>query len=419
MSENPETSTAEPTPSFFARAGVQTEVLPIGPGIPFGLERVYNDELGIGGVYGSWGASYDNAALRTFIEGRLGEPMKDDEVMNLAELGFLHRHHLPVLSEADHLELELEVGARLLREAARVNGWDPSEVQGVLLGMSGPVATDYVTQVARRAGLPEHVLKVSVHKACDGSMGALHLALNPDLTAENQVNVAEALHGKKVLVGGIEGLSRFTSRARDKNALQLFGNGAGVIGVIPGQTMKFLVGRSHEAFDQEGLLEVRMFYPYTGSADGASLVEVSQESPDHVRVAGRMHEPEDGSPVVMAGLMGMVKLFVRTGVQVVAEVMRDYQALMQRLGTPDKPIAVAIVHHANYKINQLKAKQLGKEGIRFPMPWLLSEFGNVSAASNMIAFLRQLPHIRPGDHVLFDGFGAGTYYDVMAVAFGR
>jgi len=418
MSEHPEPITAETTPSFFARAGVQTEVLPIGPGIPFGLERVFNAELGIGGVYGSWGASYDNAALRSFIEGRLGESMKDDEMMNLAELGFLHRHHLPDLSEADHLELELEVGARLLREAAHVNGWDPSEVQGVLIGMSGPVATDYVTQIARRAGLPEHVLKVSVHKACDGSMGALHLALNPELTAENQINVAEALQGKKVLVGGIEGLSRFTSRARDKNALQLFGNGAGVIGVIPGQTMKFLVGRSHEAFDQEGLLEVRMFYPYTGSSDGGSLVEVSQDSPDHVRVAGRMHEPEDGSPVVMAGLMGMVKLFVRTGVQVVAEVMRDYQALMQRLGTPDKAIAVAIVHHANYKINQLKAKQLGKEGIRFPMPWLLSEFGNVSAASNMIAFLRQLPHIRPGDHVLFDGFGAGTYYDVMAVAFG-
>jgi len=53
------------------------------------------------------------------------------------------------------------------------------------------------------------------------------------------------------------------------------------------------------------------------------------------------------------------------------------------------------------------------------MPWLLSEFGNVSAASNMIAFLRQLPHIHRGDHVLFDGFGAGTYYDVLAVAFGR
>ena len=413
------TTAATPAQSFFERPGVQQAILPIGPGIPLGLESISSPELGIGGVYGSWGTSYDNQALRGFIERRLGESMKDEEMMNLAELGFVRRHHLPDLSEAEHLELELEVGARLLREAARVNGWGPSEVQGVLIGMSGPVADDYVVQIARRAGIPDDALKVSVHKACDGSMGALHLALNPALAAPGQVNIAETLRGKKVLVGGIEGLSRFTSRARDKNALQLFGNGAGVIGIIPGQTMKFLVGKSHEAFDIEGLLEVRMFYPYSGPKQaGEPLVEVSREAPNHVRVAGLMHEPEDGSPVVMAGLMGMVKLFVRNGVQVVADVMREYQALMSKLGTPDKPIAVGIVHHANYKINQLKAKQLGKEGIRFPMPWLLSEFGNVSAASNMIAFLRQLPKIRPGDHVLFDGFGAGTYYDVMAVALG-
>ena len=130
-----------------------------------------------------------------------------------------------------------------------------------------------------------------------------------------------------------------------------------------------------------------------------------------------MHEPEDGTPIVMAGLMGMVKLFVRTGVQVVSDVYRDYQDMMIHIGS-DKPISLGIVHHANYKINMLKAKQLLKKGIQFSMPWLLNDFGNVSAASNMIAFLRQLPAIKPGDHVLFDGFGAGTYYDVMAVAFG-
>jgi 3-oxoacyl-[acyl-carrier-protein] synthase III len=77
---------------------------------------------------------------------------------------------------------------------------------------------------------------------------------------------------------------------------------------------------------------------------------------------------------------------------------------------------VAIAHHANLKINQIKGKHLAREGINLPMPWLLSDFGNVSAASNMIAFLRYLPALNPGDHVLFDGFGAGTYYDVVAVA---
>jgi 3-oxoacyl-[acyl-carrier-protein] synthase III len=89
-----------------------------------------------------------------------------------------------------------------------------------------------------------------------------------------------------------------------------------------------------------------------------------------------------------------------------------------KVGIPGKEIAVAIVHHANYKINQLKEKHLLREGVQIPMPWLIKDFGNVSAASNMIAFLRGLSKMLPGEHVLIDGFGAGTYYDVLAVRLG-
>ena len=198
----------------------------------------------------------------------------------------------------------------------------------------------------------------------------------------------------------------------------MFGNGAGIIGVIPGENMKFLVGEAYEAFDEKGVLEVSMYYPHSRQRiEGQSLIEVSKAGENHFRVAGMMHEPESGDPVVMAGPMGMVKLFVRTGVKVVRRVYTRYQSLMEELGTP-KDITVAIVHHANYKINRLKAKRLQNSGINLSMPWILSEFGNVSAASNMIAFLRKLPSIKPGDHVLFDGFGAGTYYDTFAVSLG-
>lgn len=408
----------EPTSSFYDRPNVQHETIPVGGGIPFGIERVSNPEVGIGGAYGTWGDSYDNLRLPGLIETRLGEPLTDGERMNLAELGFLNRQHIPDhLTDAEHLELEIEVGSRLLREAARANGWDPGEVQAVLIGMSGPIANDYVEQICHRAGIPASALKVSIHKACDGSVGGLNLALNPTLAAPGQRNLAEELLGKKVLVGGIEGLSRFVARAHDKSALQLFGNGAGVIGVIPGGSMNFLVGKNHEAFDKEGVLEVRMYYPHSRQvAPGQSRVEITQEDDTHIRFAGLMHEPENGAAISMAGPMGMVKLFVRNGVQVVADVYQAYRQLMEKLGTPDKTFVTGIVHHANYKINLLKAKHLKNLGIQFPMPWLISDFGNVSAASNMIAFLRQLPSLKPGDHVLFDGFGAGTYYDVLAVS---
>ncbi|HNB36245.1 MAG TPA: 3-oxoacyl-[acyl-carrier-protein] synthase III C-terminal domain-containing protein [Anaerolineales bacterium] len=405
--------------SFYDRPNVEKSTIPVAGGVPLGLQSVFNLELGIGGVFGSWGNSYSNDALPSFVEERLGAPLNTDDILNLSELGFDYRQHIPVLAEDDHLQLELEVGARLLRKAIQVCGWDASDVAGVLIGMSGPVAGDYLDKISSMAGIPESALKVSVHKACDGSMGALHLALNPELSKPGQLNVAEYLHGKKVLVGGIEGLSRFTSGAKDKNALQLFGNGMGVIGIIPGETIKLLVGKTFENYDNEGLLAVKMYYPHSHpDTDSETLLDVVQEG-NNIRVAGLMNEPKDGASIEMAGLMGMVKLFVRTGVQVVEDVYREYQSLMDKIGNSGKSITMGIVHHANFKINALKAKHLSKLGIEFPMPWLLNDFGNVSAASNIIAFLRKLPEFKLGDHILFDGFGAGTYYDVMAVSMGE
>jgi 3-oxoacyl-[acyl-carrier-protein] synthase III len=408
--------------SFFERPNVEMGVISIGQGIPFGMERVSNPAVGIGGVYGTWGDSYDNETLPLFLEQRLGRPLSPNERLNLADLGFLSRHHLPLnLTGEEHRQLEIEIGSRFLREAIKACNWQPSEVDAVLIGMSAPISEDYLNQITKAAGIPESALKVAIHKACDGSTSSLHLALNPELPENEQLdqNIAESLYGKKVLVGGIEGLSRFIISSHDPIALQMFGNAAGVVGVIPGQTMKFLAGKSREVFDDEGVLQVAMYYPHSKqNFDGSSNVDVTEPLEHNIRVAGLMHEPEDGSSIAMAGPMGMVKLFVRTGVQVVRDVYAAYQTKLDELGMAGRSVAVAIVHHANYKINKLKEKHLQNEGIIMPMPWLLSEFGNVSAASNMIAFLRELPNLKPFDHVLIDGFGAGTYYDALAVELG-
>jgi len=407
--------------SFYEQPQVKVGTIPVGEGVLVGTERVFHPEIGIGGAYGTWGLGYDNEALDGVLRTHFGEAFSDEDRMDLSQLGFVSRHHAPELTPEEHLELEVAVGAHFLREAAAANGWKPEEVEGVMIGMTLPVTDDYTERIARAAGIPESAIKVSIHKACDGSMGALHLLLNPDLFVHQQMkrNLAQELAGKKVLVGGIEGLSRYVRASYDKSALQLFGNGVGIIGVVPGVNMKFLVGEAHEAFDEKGVLEVSMTYPHSRQrVEGQSLIEVSQAGENHFRVAGLMHEPGDGTPVVMAGPMGMVKLFVRTGVKVVRKVYTRYQSMMDEMGSP-KEISFAIVHHANLKINRLKAKRLRDIGIDLKMPWVVSEFGNVSAASNMIAFLRKLPSVKPGDHILFDGFGAGTYYDTFAVSLGE
>jgi 3-oxoacyl-[acyl-carrier-protein] synthase III len=402
-------------PSFFERPGVELETIAVGPGVPLGIERVSNPSIGIGGAYGSWGACCDNSELPATVEHILGHSLESGP-LNVGDFGFLYRHHLPDLTDAEHQEVEILVGTRFITEAAHAAGWEPGEVDAILIGISTPVVPDYVDRIAAAAGVPESSLKVSVHKACDGSVAALNLALNPSLHAGGMhPNLAEELRGKKVLVGGIEGLSRVMHKTLDPQALQLFGNGAGLIGLIPGETMSFIAGSSQEVYDEEGLLQVRMTYPHSR----ASLLEVQDTGEHSLRIAGLQHEPEIGAgPVVMAGPMGMVKLFVRNGVTSFRNAYGSYRDRMSRMGMPGKDVAVAFVHHANFKINLLKAKQLAKEGVTIPMPWLLNDFGNVSAASTMIAFLRKLRDLSNGDHVMFDGFGAGSYYDVVAVELG-
>ncbi|MCK4898444.1 MAG: hypothetical protein KAS38_06695, partial [Anaerolineales bacterium] len=282
--------------SFYAQPGVQLYEIPVRGGIPLGVELVTNPEVGIGGAYGAWGQSYDNKSLPAYIESVREEPLGEHEKLDLSPLGFVNRHHVPLLTDKEHLEVEVEAGARFLTAAAHACGWEPQEVEAVLVGMSGPASDDYTELITNRAGIPKNALKVSVHKACDGSVGGLHFLLNPELEEHQRLkrNIAEELYGKKVLVGGIEGLSRFMQRSRDTTALQLFGNGAGIIGVVPGETMEFLVGKTHEVYDKNGVLAVHMYYPHSGtSGAGQGMIEVSQVGGNHIRVAGLMHEPED------------------------------------------------------------------------------------------------------------------------------
>lgn len=404
--------------SFFDQENVKVEELPYGSGVPIGIEQVTHAETGIGGAYGTWGNPIHNDYLTEYVEGRVERSLFESEVLDLAPLGFNWRHHIQDLDDDDHYAVEIEVGTRMLRNAAQACGWEPNEIGGVLIGCSGPISHDFTVQIARAAGIPESALKVSIHKACDSSMSGLHLSLNPNLSANRDagMNIADELRGKKVLVGGIEGLSRFIRWSQDTFAMQIFGNGAGVIGLIPGENMKFLVGHTHDVFDENGTLAVRMYYPHARNENAAEAMEDVQEAGEnHIRVAGFMHEPEGGAPLSMESPMGMVKLFVRTGVEFIKDAYSAYRDQVETSALGEVQFATAVVHHANYKINQLLKKNLIKHGVELPMPWVLSEFGNVSAASNMIAFLRQLKGMRAGDHILLYGFGAGTYYDAIAV----
>ncbi|MCK7479310.1 MAG: hypothetical protein M0C28_19565 [Candidatus Moduliflexus flocculans] len=47
------------------------------------------------------------------------------------------------------------MGRRFLVEAMKACNWEPSEVEAVLIGMSAPLAEDYLNQITLAAGIPE------------------------------------------------------------------------------------------------------------------------------------------------------------------------------------------------------------------------------------------------------------------------
>src|SRR4030067_1377150 len=141
--------------SFFNQPAVEKGVIQVEKGVPFCLTRVSNKALGIGGVYGTWGESYDNSSLPNLLESRMGKPLPPEERLNLAELGFVSRHHISLLSHEQNTQVEVEVGARFLREAMRACGWEAEEVEGLLIGMSAPITEDYLDRIAGAAGIPE------------------------------------------------------------------------------------------------------------------------------------------------------------------------------------------------------------------------------------------------------------------------
>src|ERR1041385_1796809 len=123
--------------SFFDRPNVEKGIINVGQGIPFGIECVTNSSIGIGGVYGTWGQSYDNESLPSFLEQRLGHPIPANEKLNLSELGFRNRHHVPLnLTREEHTRLEVEIGTKFLKEAIQACNWQPADRKSTRLNSS-------------------------------------------------------------------------------------------------------------------------------------------------------------------------------------------------------------------------------------------------------------------------------------------
>jgi 3-oxoacyl-[acyl-carrier-protein] synthase-3 len=276
-------------------------------------------------------------------------------------------------------ESTLTLAVQAAREALKVADVPPSALDMVICATTSPEylcpATACLVQDA--LGAPK-AGAFDLNAACSGFVYALSMARSLVLTGDADY----------VLVVGAETLTRFLDWT-DRNTCILFGDGAGAV----------LVAASHEP---GGILSCVL----GSDGSGGDLLIVpaggSAHPPTMETVASRMHVLKmDGKAVF------------RFAVQAMADGTREAVA---RAGLSLAEVDLVIPHQANTRIIQSSVvKQL-----KIPEQKVfvnLEKYGNTSAASIPIALCEAIAagRVRPGQNLVFAGFGAGLTWGATAV----
>lgn len=255
-------------------------------------------------------------------------------------------------------------------QALDVADLKPSEVQLIIVATSSPEHTFPAT-----AALVQDAIGASqagafdLSAACTGFIFALNMA--------TQAIRSGALDN--ALVIGAETLSRLVNWD-DRNTCILFGDGAGAFVLQASETPGGVLQAVMRADGSGGDL---LSLPAGGSKIPASAESVAQ---------GLHYIHMDGKAVF------------RFATSVMADAVRQ---VVERGGLTLDQIDLVVPHQANLRIIQSAAR-----GLKMPMERFfvnLERYGNTSTASIPIATCEAVAQgrIRPGDRVVFVGFGAG------------
>ncbi|MCD6351687.1 MAG: ketoacyl-ACP synthase III [Armatimonadetes bacterium] len=264
------------------------------------------------------------------------------------------------------LDLAAGAGAKAIEDA----GLQPEQIEFIIVAT---FTGDY--PLPATANLLQARLKCGQASGFDLGSGCTGFVLGL-VSASALVQTATFDH---VLVVAAEALTRVTNW-EDRSTCVLFGDGAGAVVVGPTEAGHGVLGSALIGQGEWGHLLV--------IPAGGSKQPVDEE-------ALRTHADK----IVMEG-HDVFRLSVR-GVPVVCE-----QAL-DRAGVTADDIEWVIMHQANKRIMDAAAKRFGWDADHIPIT--IDKYGNTSAASMPITLddVYRQGRMKPGDHVLFIGFGAG------------
>lgn len=282
----------------------------------------------------------------------------------------------------DPQETTATLGLAAARKALAVADVHPGKVDLIICSTSSPEHLFPSTASIIQDGLgATNAGAFDLSAACSGFVYALSMARGHILAGDAEY----------VLVIGAETLSRMVDWT-DRNTCVLFGDGAGAVLVaassVPGGIIASELGSDGSGADL-------LIVPAGGSAAPASLETVS---------TGNHFIKMDGKAVF------------RFAVRVMSEATK---AVLGRAGLTTEDVDLVIPHQANLRIVQnsvLKQLRIPEEKVFVN----LQRYGNTSTASIPIALCEAIKagKVKPGDNLVFVGFGAGLTWAACAVQWG-
>ena len=285
--------------------------------------------------------------------------------------GILQRRHAP--PEMATSDLATEAAQHCIEHA----GVDPHEIDLVLVGTYTPDMPMPATAnlVQDRLGLC--AMAFDIQAACASFVYALVTGMQYVATGCSRM----------ALVIGADCNSRVVNPA-DKRTYPLFGDAAGAVLLAPGS-------------DQQGLLSYAVGSDGSGAGllmrpMGGSRLPFSASALDE----GKQFLHMEGRPIY--------KWAIRQLAETIGDVLRQAKMTLDQ-------VDLVIFHQANMRIIDAAVKALHLDEAKVFNN--LDRFGNTSSASIPLALDEafQQGRIKPGNHILFSGFGGGLAWGTVLI----
>lgn len=226
--------------------------------------------------------------------------------------------------------------------------------------------------ISDKAGI-RHAFSFDINAACSGFIYAL----------ETGRRFIEAGQYHNVLVIGADKMSSIIDYT-DRNTCVLFGDGAGVVLLQPGE-------------DDLGILDARLYTDGSGVRYLHQKAGGSLKPPSHATVDAREHFVfQDGRPVFKHAVVGMA--------DVTEEVMR-------RNGLTGDDLDWLVPHQANLRIIDATRRRAGLDEEKVMIN--IQRYGNTTAATIPLCLWEWRDRIRRGDRLILTTFGGGFTWGAM------